>query len=365
MVGDLDEARRKEARRRRRRHEAHRHHAARHRRRGRRCRASARRGRDRRLRHPARPCRFPDRAGGLGGDLARSARAPSTTSRCAAACSKCAAATTIAIATREAVAGDDLHRLETEVLARFRQQLAEEQAARTDAQRLYLAAIRQICRFLRPERAPAMPGGPVVADADGIDAMTAGSRSTPNALDEAVRTRRERRERWQREGERSIGQNLAMIGALGWTIVIADPDRHLRRPLARPAASTPGSSGRSACWSPGWRSAARWPGKDACPRMTDDCALLADLLACRGAGVGRLRLRPCLFRAAATHRRRSVAGRRLARCRSALTARPARWRGRRAGRWRRGSARCRCWRLSSASWSRARSSLRRARGGAG
>lgn len=38
-------------------------------------------------------------------------------------------------------------------------------------------------------------------------------------LDEAVRLRRGRRERWQREGERSIGQNLAMIGALGWTIV--------------------------------------------------------------------------------------------------------------------------------------------------
>jgi ATP synthase protein I len=31
--------------------------------------------------------------------------------------------------------------------------------------------------------------------------------------------RRGRRERWQREGERSIGQNLAMIGVLGWTIV--------------------------------------------------------------------------------------------------------------------------------------------------
>ncbi len=28
-----------------------------------------------------------------------------------------------------------------------------------------------------------------------------------------------RREKWQREGERSIGRNLAMIGALGWTIV--------------------------------------------------------------------------------------------------------------------------------------------------
>jgi len=41
----------------------------------------------------------------------------------------------------------------------------------------------------------------------------------PEQLDEAVRLRRERRERWQREGERSIGQNLAMIGALGWTIV--------------------------------------------------------------------------------------------------------------------------------------------------
>jgi ATP synthase protein I len=37
---------------------------------------------------------------------------------------------------------------------------------------------------------------------------------------EAVRTRQARRERWRREGERSIGQNLAMIGALGWTIVL-------------------------------------------------------------------------------------------------------------------------------------------------
>lgn len=41
----------------------------------------------------------------------------------------------------------------------------------------------------------------------------------PERLDEAVRTRRERRALWQREGERSIGQNLAMIGVLGWTIV--------------------------------------------------------------------------------------------------------------------------------------------------
>ena len=41
----------------------------------------------------------------------------------------------------------------------------------------------------------------------------------PEGLDEAVRLRRGRREGWKREGERSVGQNLAMIGALGWTIV--------------------------------------------------------------------------------------------------------------------------------------------------
>jgi ATP synthase protein I len=39
-------------------------------------------------------------------------------------------------------------------------------------------------------------------------------------LDEAVRLRRARRSLWQREGERSIGRNLAMIGALGWTVVL-------------------------------------------------------------------------------------------------------------------------------------------------
>ncbi|ABQ33663.1 H(+)-transporting ATP synthase, gene 1 [Bradyrhizobium sp. BTAi1] len=39
-------------------------------------------------------------------------------------------------------------------------------------------------------------------------------------LGQAVRRRQERRERWQREGERSLGQNFAMIGALGWTIVV-------------------------------------------------------------------------------------------------------------------------------------------------
>jgi F-type H+-transporting ATPase subunit epsilon len=76
---------------------------------------------------------------------------------------------TIAIASPEAVSGDDLHHLESEVLARFRRQLGEEQVARTDAQRLYLAAIRQIVRFLRMERAPSMPDGPTARSPEAFE----------------------------------------------------------------------------------------------------------------------------------------------------------------------------------------------------
>ena len=60
----------------------------------------------------------------------------------------------VAIATREAVVGDDLHVLESEVLVEFERRLAEEQTARADAQRLYSAAIRQIIRYLRPDGSP-------------------------------------------------------------------------------------------------------------------------------------------------------------------------------------------------------------------
>jgi F-type H+-transporting ATPase subunit epsilon len=63
----------------------------------------------------------------------------------------------VSVATPEAVAGDDLHTLETDVLSAFRRQLSEERAARTDAQRLYLAAIRQIVRFLRPQKTEPIP----------------------------------------------------------------------------------------------------------------------------------------------------------------------------------------------------------------
>lgn len=58
---------------------------------------------------------------------------------------------TISIATREAVLGDDLHRLESEILARFRREGEQERAARADAQRLYLAALQRIIRYLHPE----------------------------------------------------------------------------------------------------------------------------------------------------------------------------------------------------------------------
>ncbi len=37
---------------------------------------------------------------------------------------------------------------------------------------------------------------------------------------DAVRLREERSEKWKKEGERSIWQNLSMIGALGWLVVV-------------------------------------------------------------------------------------------------------------------------------------------------
>lgn len=43
----------------------------------------------------------------------------------------------------------------------------------------------------------------------------------PRRLDEAVRRQRERRALEQRDSRRSIGKDLALAGALGWTIVVA------------------------------------------------------------------------------------------------------------------------------------------------
>ena len=68
----------------------------------------------------------------------------------------------IQVATREAVVGTDLERLENEVVRRFRTAVAEEESARVGEARLQTALMRQILTYLRPERGTvgaAMPRG--------------------------------------------------------------------------------------------------------------------------------------------------------------------------------------------------------------
>ena len=66
--------------------------------------------------------------------------------------------TEIAIATREAIPGDDLDRLERVVIAQFHAALDAARTARTETLQLQMKAIRQIVRYLRPQRAD-IPGG--------------------------------------------------------------------------------------------------------------------------------------------------------------------------------------------------------------
>jgi F-type H+-transporting ATPase subunit epsilon len=75
----------------------------------------------------------------------------------------------ISIATREAVADDDLHRLDTDVLATFRRRIDEEKAARADSQRLYLAAVRQIYRVVRAAGRPGTAGGGYQAISESLE----------------------------------------------------------------------------------------------------------------------------------------------------------------------------------------------------
>jgi F-type H+-transporting ATPase subunit epsilon len=65
----------------------------------------------------------------------------------------------VAIATREALVGDDLDHLEHVVLANFRDNVEGERTARTASLQLQMKAIRQIVRYLRPERPGAFGGG--------------------------------------------------------------------------------------------------------------------------------------------------------------------------------------------------------------
>jgi F-type H+-transporting ATPase subunit epsilon len=56
----------------------------------------------------------------------------------------------VSVATREAVAGDDLATLDRTVLARFRDDMEAERAETFESTRLQLSAIRQIVSHLRP-----------------------------------------------------------------------------------------------------------------------------------------------------------------------------------------------------------------------
>jgi F-type H+-transporting ATPase subunit epsilon len=58
----------------------------------------------------------------------------------------------IAVATREAVPGDNLATLDKTVLARFRADIETARAEHVDSTRLHLNAIRQIMSHLRPDQ---------------------------------------------------------------------------------------------------------------------------------------------------------------------------------------------------------------------
>ena len=58
----------------------------------------------------------------------------------------------VAIATREAVTGEDLATLDETVLARFRADIDAERTEHVESTRLQLSAIRQIMRHLRSDR---------------------------------------------------------------------------------------------------------------------------------------------------------------------------------------------------------------------
>jgi F-type H+-transporting ATPase subunit epsilon len=59
---------------------------------------------------------------------------------------------TIEIATREAIVDDDLERLESTVLAEFHAREQAERSSRTEATRFELQALREMMRYLQPER---------------------------------------------------------------------------------------------------------------------------------------------------------------------------------------------------------------------
>ncbi|MGP8232093.1 MAG: F0F1 ATP synthase subunit epsilon [Methylovirgula sp.] len=66
----------------------------------------------------------------------------------------------VSIATREALVGDDLERLEGVVLHEFRQAAEAEIASRAANLQMQMAVVRQIIRYLRPQKQGLLGGGP-------------------------------------------------------------------------------------------------------------------------------------------------------------------------------------------------------------
>ncbi len=66
--------------------------------------------------------------------------------------------TEVAIATRQALVGDELDHLEEVVLAEFRDAAEAERAARVETTQLHLKAIREIVKYLRPQRSGVFGG---------------------------------------------------------------------------------------------------------------------------------------------------------------------------------------------------------------
>lgn len=66
----------------------------------------------------------------------------------------------VSIATREALVGDNLERLESVVLHEFRQAAEAEIASRAANLQMQMAVVRQIIRYLRPQKRGLLGDGP-------------------------------------------------------------------------------------------------------------------------------------------------------------------------------------------------------------
>ena len=119
----------------------------------------------------------------------------------------------VAIATREAMSGDDLDHLESVVLAQFREALEAERTARTES----LQAADEGHPADRPLSAArarrALRRRAVSAKAVEPEPNARTAWPMPSASERA------RKRQWREEGEPSVMRFVGQIGVLGWMIV--------------------------------------------------------------------------------------------------------------------------------------------------